>query len=103
MCIMSVVHEDYSKIFPQPGGWLQPVPGVPFAVTVPSLATEILEMKQLIAEFRAAVELARQLDILMKKPDCVDPEKAKLEERVAALEQRMNEVAKVLPAARSTP
>lgn len=48
------------------------------------------ELRKLIDDFRAALEAAKKLDKLMKQPDCVDPEKAKLVKRVAALERKLH-------------
>jgi hypothetical protein len=42
-----------------------------------------------IDELRRALEQARQLDKTLGKEDCVDPEKAKLIERVAELEKAL--------------
>lgn len=109
MCVVSAVYDDFNKRIPSPApGWPwtpnppfnppQPFGGI-VVMPPPSLAAEIEEMRKLIAEFHTAVELAKKLDLLMRKPDCADPTKAALEERVADLERRLDEVAKVLPAA----
>jgi hypothetical protein len=45
------------------------------------------ELRQLIAEFRQAVAAAKVVDKLTGQPDCEDPVKATLEERVRRLEE----------------
>lgn len=53
---------------------------------------EIIQLRKLIDEFREAVKLAKQLDIVTRQPDCEDAEKKRLEERVAELEKQLNTV-----------
>jgi hypothetical protein len=50
------------------------------------------EIERLIREFREAIDSAKRLDVLTKQPDCEDPEKAKLEERVAELERQIKDL-----------
>jgi hypothetical protein len=51
--------------------------------------SEIEELRKLIQEFREAVDLAKKIDVLIKNPDCEDPDKAKLLERVERLEHEI--------------
>lgn len=102
MCIVSMVHDHYGPRFPSPDRILWPSPVSPFVPPVdihPAPATapltlisaeEVAELRKLIAEFREAVAAAARLDVLTRQPDCVDPEKAKLEARVAELERRLD-------------
>jgi len=100
MCVVSMVYDDFSKRIP----WVQPfnpmevkplVPSHPAPASVDfTLITkqEAADIRQLIKEFREAIEAAKVVDRLTRQPDCVDPEKAKLEERVAALEAELAKV-----------
>jgi hypothetical protein len=121
MCVMSMVHDHFNPLFPNitpvypvtypvgPAGIgtpdptppnplaAQPTPNVPWFPVLP-----IDELKSLILQFREAVEAARKVDILTKQPDCVDPEKQKLELRVAALEARVLELESPTPKRRRT-
>lgn len=89
MCVMSMVYDHYRDQFP---GWpSQGGIGIG-SIPAPQSPIDLTAMAKLITEFNAAVSAARQLDVLMKKPDCEDPEKAKLSERVAALEALVKEL-----------
>lgn len=83
MCTLSMVMDHYQDRFPYPSS--NPVPSK--TITVTPLPTE--ELRQLIREFREAVAAAKTVDALTNQPDCEDPEKAKLEERVAVLEAEL--------------
>lgn len=86
MCFVSVVMEQYQPYIPPADDswrWPEPVPGTP--------ATEA--MRELIDSFKKAVEAAHAFDRLTGQPDCEDPEKAKLIERVAELERRLDAIA----------
>ena len=103
MCVISMVMDHYTDRFrpfiqptttpgwpAQPTGPLQPAIQPTTTWTLgPDLGEQIKELKALIAEFREAVAAARKVDALTGQPDCVDPQKAKLEERVAALEKEL--------------
>lgn len=52
----------------------------------------ISTLRTLIEDFRKMVEIAKRVDILSKQPDCADPEKLKLEERVKELEAKLNAI-----------
>lgn len=90
MCTVSMVSEHYEDAFRKYiPTWPQlPTPhipeGAPAWVTEPTWVTELRAM---IADFRKAMEAAKVVDALTKQPDCIDPEKAKLQEHVARLER----------------
>ena len=86
MCVMSVVHDHYRDEFNR--GWSTTGSAWPYLPAAPS-EEEQARLRKLIEDFRHAQEKAEQLDKLMKQPDCVDPEKAKLQERVAELERQL--------------
>ncbi len=83
MCTLSMVHDHYDQRIPS---WPNMIP--PWT---PSLAQQsvidLAELRKLIDDFRAAVEAAKTVDRLTGQPDCLDPEKAKLQERVDRLEK----------------
>ena len=111
MCIMSMIHDHYNPLIPDPFNPHKPIgPAVPPSPTTtppagwftpatptPSIdfgsAAAVAELRKLIAEFREAVEKAKRLDVLTGQPDCVDPNKAKLEDRVTALEELLSKMA----------
>lgn len=87
MCVMSMVMDHYE----------QRIPTIP-VTTIPNTPTgafwypniDVAELRKLIDEFKAAVAAAKTIDVLTKQSDCVDPEKQKLEDRVAELERRLD-------------
>ena len=90
MCVVSMVHDHYEPLFPDPSGsgglgglndWLQAKKAQQNEIV------DLAELRKLIAEFREAIEAAKKVDVLTKQPDCLDPEKAKLQERVDRLEK----------------
>lgn len=85
MCIVSMVHDHYQDVFRKWTDATRPVP-----IQQPLLDSDAL--RRLMKEFREAVEAAKTVDRLTAQPDCVDPEKAKLEARVAQLEAQLNAV-----------
>jgi hypothetical protein len=80
MCTVSMVHDAYSKQF-EGLGWPTLNDWPPYNQTI-----DLEGLRQLIADFKQCVEAAKIVDRLTKQPDCVDPEKAKLQEQVARLE-----------------
>lgn len=94
MCVYSAIFDHYGPRFDP---WIKPtVPSVPFEPINPqppidlspfNIKSEIEELKKLIKEFKEAAEHAKKLDALMQKPDCEDPDKAKLLDRIAELEK----------------
>lgn len=88
MCAVSMVYKHYEQQFPpRPLGPPRSIPWQP----MPIGAAEVAEIRQLIAEFHEALAAAKRVDELTKQPDCFDPKKATLEERVAELERRLAE------------
>lgn len=65
MCAVSVIYDMFGK---QPDHWYT---------------------KERIDLFRRMVVDAREFDIQANQPDCEDPEKAKLEQRIQELEARL--------------
>jgi hypothetical protein len=104
MCVMSVVMDKFNPQFPSPNQWpafpQQPIQPQPWPGTAPDAPqiiptvdpVEIKRMDDLIRTFREAVEAAEIIDRVTEQPDCVDPEKEKLLERVDALEARIREL-----------
>jgi hypothetical protein len=104
-----MVHDHYDPLIPYPDQ-IQPwraVPGTsvptnpapipvmgPLIITDPAIFQQLEEIKKLIAAYREDVQKAKELDISLKQPDCIDPEKAKLIERVEQLEARIAELEK---------
>lgn len=89
MCVMSMVHDHFAPVFPPlPAGTIATWP--PSAVIVSQ--EEADRLRGLIADFRSAIEAARVVDKLTAQPDCADPEKLKLEDRVARLERALAEM-----------
>lgn len=63
------------------------MPGVPFSPldsTTPSISVE--ELVKRLQQFAEAAEAAKKVDELTGQKDCVDPDKARLQERVRELE-----------------
>ncbi len=93
MCTVSMVYDHYRDQFPVypptiapdaggTGGWIKDLISKP--------TVDLALLRTLINEFKEAVEAAKKLDALMRQPDCTDPEKAKLQERVNKLEKVVN-------------
>jgi hypothetical protein len=95
MCVISMVMDHYKDKFPYPTpDPLHPWP-MPWGTGTPiPLSPDVLELRKLINEFKEAIEKAKRLDDLLKQPDCIDPEKAKLLERVSNLERLVNKALK---------
>lgn len=87
MCVYSMVADHYQDKF---NPYFPPVqPPVTVYPTITYTPYEIEELRELIREFMAAIRAARIVDHLTDQPDCEDPEKAKLEERVKRLEEAL--------------
>lgn len=81
-----MVYDHYRPLFPDPMDWQR-------LLTIPLVSTPTpADMQKLIDEFKKATEAAKVVDLATGQPDCADPEKAKLEERVAALEAKIAEM-----------
>lgn len=101
MCVVSAVYDyyhpifdDYGKVTPNNTGIN--IPTMPIGIT-PATSSfiiisqeEVAAIRSLIKEFREAVVAAKVVDKLTNQPDCEDPEKKKLEDRVAELEARLS-------------
>lgn len=116
MCVVSMVIDKFRDPFQPYIPWIEPYPGInPFVptktdpppavnpfVAVPAIApAELAELRQLIADFKEAIAAAKTVDRLTKQPDCEDPGKAKLIDRVAELEKRLAKLEK--PAKKRAP
>src|ERR1700678_2329930 len=94
MCAMSMVYDHYNPLFqptwpgPVPQPFLPPTPP-PFYPWPPAPPVDLAQLARLIAEFKEAAEAAKVVDRLTGQPDCEDPEKARLEDRVAELEREL--------------
>lgn len=115
MCVVSMVHDHYNPLFPEIERWVRPpsiiVPSSPYGPEFPwPPAPPVVdtakanEFMKLIENFKRAKEAAELVDELTGQPDCLDPEKSKLEERIAMLEAELAarkeldaEVEKILP------
>ena len=92
MCIVSMVHDQTSpwvpEIEPYAPPWENPNKMKPAgSLRILSQPTvDLAEFQRLISEFRQMIEAAKFLDQKLNQPDCVDPEKAKLEEKIKQLE-----------------
>lgn len=75
MCVYSMIMDHWEPLIPHIEPY-QPI-GDPDA------------LRRQLEEFRKAQEAAVTIDTLTGKPDCEDPTKAKLVERVEALEKRL--------------
>lgn len=96
MCVMSVVMDQFRPRFPSPEQWPSPqyprqpwMTPIPMKLTPPPDPFEIEQLRKLIEDFREAVKAAEVIDRVTGEPDCVDPEKGKLVERVAELEAKI--------------
>lgn len=95
-----MVHDHFNPLIPhvpitpwiQPAPWPAPeTPPFPHTRTVTvndvKVSVDLAALAQLLKEYREALEAAKKVDVLTGQPDCVDPQKAKLEDRVAELEK----------------
>lgn len=94
MCTVSWVGEQFEPVLPdfEPYQPYQPSRTSP-VITTPQITVtglkpdlDLEELKRLIDRFRELVKVAEKIDAHLGQPDCVDPEKAKLMERVKQLE-----------------
>ena len=107
MCVYSMVSDHFAPMFPNilpfsPYNFPQtPEPKVDWATIfaeaqngaeLKELREAVESARKLIAEFKEALEAAKVVDRATKQPDCADPEKAKLEERVAAIEKILSDL-----------
>lgn len=98
MCVVSAVFDQYNPHIPT--NWPPVAPPVvkpnTTTITIDPNSISAKDLADLIASFHKAVEAAREFDRLTGQPDCEDPEKAKLEERVAALEEKLRQMGEVV-------
>lgn len=95
MCVVSMVHDHFGKQFDDWQRKYAPPVTAPNTFTF-TPAPDLTELKELIKEFRELVAAAKRIDTVTGQPDCVDPEKAKLEDRVSALEAKMTKLTEAL-------
>lgn len=109
MCIVSAVQDHYGERFREYWSYFPPyttTPGTggpfgpigPVIDPIPLIPTDpaklYKDIDKLVEEYRRSLKSAEQLDKDMKQPDCEDPEKAKLTERVEDLERQIKELKK---------
>lgn len=110
MCVMSAVMQEWDKIVPKqweyptnreyptnPYGTTpytppQTAPLVPGIHVSPTPPVDLENLKAILESFRMAQEAARIADEATGEKDCVDPVKAKLLDRVEALEKIVAEL-----------
>jgi hypothetical protein len=87
MCVYSMVMDDFTPWVPKVVPYIPPTiqPYVP--PTQEEAAAQLRKFQELIDGLRKAGEKAKQEDAQSGAPDCTDPEKAKLMDRVAELEK----------------
>jgi len=113
MCVVSAVHDHFRPLFPD--RWPQPtiepwVPQPSETAPTPNIQPIILpplvqpltveDVKKLIRDYFEALKAAETVDKLTGQPDCEDPEKAKLVERVKELETQIAAMEKSAKAAK---
>jgi hypothetical protein len=90
MCVVSMVHDSYTDklpwvepyVPPEAERWAKHVVGTyPLGAPI-----DFNKLREMIDEFRALIEAAKFIDSKLSQPDCLDPEKAKLEEKITQLE-----------------
>ena len=99
MCVTSMIMDHYAPQFPTwPGhglGGQQQQTGLGAQSLEWSgffsglSADEVAKLRQLLKDFYEARAAAEKIDALTGQKDCVDPDKARLLERVEALEQAL--------------
>jgi hypothetical protein len=95
MCVMSAVMQEWGKIVPNPvyPTWPYPNQTTPYVPPQPVIQTtpqvDLENLKAILESFRIAQEAAAMADEATGEVDCVDPEKAKLIERVETLEAQV--------------
>ena len=97
MCFVSYVSTVYDPHIPQPTAIPYPYfPKVNTGTTTNAIEIpvklDLSELRELIESFKQAIAAAKVFDRLTGQPDCVDPEKAKLQDRVAELERRLESI-----------
>lgn len=97
MCVYSGIGPIFDPLVPYP--WerqttlpLNPQPWGPVPSTGLPITPE--DLRTLLDAFHEAVAAAKKADRAAGQPDCTDPEKVKLEDRVAELERRLDAMLK---------
>lgn len=91
MCVYSATMDFYRPRIPDISPWT-PDGYNPFETKtlgpqpVDKVDSEI-RIKEILEKFKRAVEASKVVDKLTDQPDCADPEKAKLEDKVRELEK----------------
>lgn len=85
MCVYSMIIDRFQPDF---APWIIPGTG-PLPPATPIVDPDALA--KLIEAFKASTEAAKVVDKALGAPDCEDPEKAKLVERVAELEKMLKD------------
>lgn len=86
MCVYSMVLDHFAPRFPWPEP--PPPPETPWS-GYPVLPVDWKAIDKSLDDFRKAAEAAKLIDKLTGQPDCEDPSKKALEERVAILEREL--------------
>jgi hypothetical protein len=83
----------FSRKIPDCLPWIDPsIPRIHPAQPGDSVFKEIKAIKEVLDDYRRAVDAAKIIDKLTGQPDCIDPEKARLEKRVLKLEAELAEL-----------
>lgn len=102
MCMMSLVMDQYRPFIP-PSDYRWNPNVLPPGVNPPSVTPYILptpipapisaeDLRRLLDAFKKACAAAEEFDEITGQPDCVDPEKAELIDRVAELEAQLDAI-----------
>lgn len=83
MCVYSMVMDHFEPQFP----WSITEPRLDWTPPTQIQQAPAADWLKLLEEMKEAAEAAKVVDRITGQPDCVDPEKQKLEERVADLEK----------------
>lgn len=86
MCVVSMVYDHFENKIP----WVKPVNQPSMPLDMSGLGTFTYDLQETLDSFKRASEAAKIVDEKTGQPDCVDPEKAKLEARVRELEALLN-------------
>lgn len=88
MCMVSMIHDQLKPWVPDvTPGWPTFIPTTSPPLVEPADAQKTRELLEALVK---AVEAAKVVDRVTGQPDCVDPEKAKLGERVRAVEEALS-------------
>jgi hypothetical protein len=93
MCVYSNVAQQIGPWIPQVPVYPQPyTPGIDPTQIIPDRSNE--ELRELLDTFKELLDAAAKVDEVTGQPDCADPEKTKVLERLDELEERLAEVEK---------